>query len=153
MANTYTQIHIHVICAVKNRQSMIHSSWEDQLYKYITGIVQNQGHKLMQVNGMPDHVHLLIGYRPIQSLSDLMKNVKQDSSRWINHTRLAEGRFAWQEGYGAFSHSKSQVRKVISYIQNQKEHHKKKSFREEYLEFLKKWDVEFDERYIFKPVT
>lgn len=153
MANTYTQIHIHVICAVQNRQSMIHSSWENQLYKYITGIVQNQGHKLLQVNGMPDHVHLLIGYRPIQSLSDLMKNVKQDSSRWINHTRLAEGRFVWQEGYGAFSHSKSQVPKVISYIQNQKEHHKKKSFREEYLEFLKKWDVEFDERYIFKPVT
>jgi len=101
---------------------------------------------------MPDHVHLLIGMRPVQSLSELMKQVKQDSSKWINEKRLAAGRFSWQEGYGGFSHSKSQVQTVITYIQNQKEHHKKKSFREEYLEFLEKWEVDHDQRYIFKPI-
>ncbi|MGF1671488.1 MAG: IS200/IS605 family transposase [Balneolaceae bacterium] len=152
MANTYTQIHIHSIFAVQNRQSLIQPSWEIELYKYITGIVQNNGHKLLQINGMPDHVHLLIGMRPVQSLSELMQQVKQDSSKWINEKRLAAGRFSWQEGFGAFSHSKSQVQTVITYIQNQKEHHKKKSFREEYLEFLEKWEVEYDERYIFKSI-
>lgn len=152
MANTYTQIHIHSIFAVQNRQSLIQPSWEFELYKYITGIVQNQGHKLLQINGMPDHVHLLIGMRPVQSLSDLMQQIKQDSSKWINKKELAAGRFSWQEGFGAFSHSKSQVKTVIAYIQNQKNHHKKKSFREEYLEFLEKWEVDYDERYIFKPI-
>jgi REP element-mobilizing transposase RayT len=152
MANTYTQIHIHSIFAVQNRQSLIRPAWEIELYKYITGIVQFQGHKLLQINGMPDHVHLLIGMRPVQSLSELIQQIKQDSSKWINSNRLADGRFSWQEGFGAFSHPKSQVNKVIAYIQNQKEHHKKKSFREEYLEFLEKWEVDYDERYIFKPI-
>jgi len=152
MANTYTQIHIHSIFAVQNRQSLIQSSWEIELYKYITGIVQNNGHKLLQINGMPDHVHLLIGMRPVQSLSVLMQQVKQDSSKWINEKRFAAGRFSWQEGFGAFLHSKSQVQTVITYIQNQKEHHKNKSFREEYLDFLEKWEVDYDERYIFKPI-
>ena len=152
MANTYTQIHIHSIFAVQNRQSLIQSSWEIELYKYITGIVQNNGHKLLQINGMPDHVHLLIGMRPAQSLSVLMQQIKQDSSKWINEKRLAAGRFSWQEGFGAFSHSKSQLQTVIVYIQNQKEHHKNKSFREEYLDFLEKWEVDYDERYIFKPI-
>src|SRR6056297_1326504 len=152
MANTYTQIHIHSIFAVQNRQSLIQSSWEIELYKYITGIVQNNGHKLLQINGMPDHVHLLIGMRPVKSLSVLMQQVKQDSSKWINEKRFAAGRFSWQEGFGAFLHSKSQVQTVITYIQNQKEHHKNKSFREEYLDFLEKWEVNYDERYIFKPI-
>lgn len=152
MANTYTQIHIHSIFAVQNRQSLIQSSWEIELYKYITGIVQNNGHKLLQINGMPDHVHLLIGMRPVQSLSVLMQQIKQDSSKWINEKRLAAGRFSWQEGFGAFSHSKSQLQAVIAYIQNLKEHHKNKSFREEYLDFLEKWEVDYDERYIFKPI-
>ncbi len=102
MANTYTQIHIHSIFAVQNRQSLIQSSWEIELYKYITGIVQNNGHKLLQINGMPDHVHLLIGMRPVQSLSVLMQQVKQDSSKWINEKRFAAGRFSWQEGFGGF---------------------------------------------------
>jgi REP element-mobilizing transposase RayT len=152
MANTYTQIHIHSIFAVQNRQSLIQSSWETELYKYITGIVQNHGHKLLQINGMPDHIHLLIGMRPVQSLSELTQQIKQDSSKWINKQRLVAGRFSWQEGFGAFSHSKSQVQTVITYIQNQKNHHKKKSFREEYIELLEKWEVDYDERYIFKPI-
>ncbi|MCC5915091.1 MAG: IS200/IS605 family transposase [Balneolaceae bacterium] len=152
MANTYTQIHIHAIFAVQNRQSLIRNEWENDLYKYITGIISNHNHKLLQINGMPDHVHMLIGLRPYQSLSELMKYVKQDSSKWLNQNVLYNSKFTWQDGFGAFSYSKSQVPGVIKYIQNQKEHHKKRSFKEEYLDFLKKFDVDFDERYIFKPI-
>ena len=141
MANTYTQIHIQAIFAVQNRQSLIKSMWEVELYKYITGIIQNNGHKVLQVNGMPDHVHVLFGLRPAQGLSDLMKLVKQDSSKWINSKGVLNGRFSWQAGYGAFSYSKSQVPQVIKYIQNQKEHHKKSSFQEEYLKLLETHEV------------
>ncbi|MDZ7755849.1 IS200/IS605 family transposase [Rhodohalobacter sp.] len=153
MANTYTQIHIHTIFAVQNRQSLIRNDWCDDLYKYITGIVQNHNHKVLQINGMPDHVHLLLGFRPTQSLSELMKYVKQDSTKWINQNAFVNGRFSWQEGYGAFSHSRAQVPQVVKYIQNQEEHHKKRSFREEYLDLLEKFEVDYDERFIFKPVT
>ena len=127
-------------------------SWETDLYKYITGIVQNQNHKVLQINGMPDHVHLFIGLRPKQSLSELMKKVKGDSSKWINQQGFLKTKFSWQEGYGAFSYSKSQVPQVIRYIQNQKEHHKNKTFIEEYKDFLIAFDVDFDDRYIFKSV-
>ena len=152
MANTYTQIHIQVIFAVQNRQSLIDESWEDDLYKYITAIIQRNGHKLLQINGMPDHVHILFGMRPVQSLSDLMKQVKQDSSKWINQNSFVRGRFSWQEGYGAFSYSRSQLPQVIKYIQKQKEHHRMKSFREEYLDLLQRFNVDYDDRYIFKPI-
>jgi len=153
MANTYTQIHIHAIFSVQNRQSLISSDWRDDLYKYITGIVQNHNHKMLQINGMPDHIHVLLGFRPTQSLSELMKYVKQDSTKWINQNKFVNGRFSWQKGYGAFSHSRSQVPQVIKYIQKQREHHKKKSFRQEYLDFLEKFDVDYDERFIFKPIS
>lgn len=153
MANTYTQIHIHAIFAVQNRQSLISNDWCNDLYKYISGIVTNHDHKILQINGMPDHVHMLVGLRPTQSLSELMKYVKQDSTKWINKNKFINGRFSWQKGYGAFSHSRSQIPKVIKYIQKQREHHKKKCFREEYLDFLKKFDVDYDERFIFKPVS
>jgi len=149
MANTYTQIHIHAICAVQNRQSLIHRSWEEELYRYITGIVQNDGHKMLQINGMPNHFHMLLGLRPTQALSDVMKRVKGESSKWINRNKLAAGRFSWQEGFSGFSYSKSQLPQVIKYIQNQKLHHEKKSFKQEYLELLKKWEVDYDERYLF----
>jgi len=152
MANTYTQIHIQTVFAVQNRQSLIRDEWKDDLYKYITAIIQNNDHKLLQINGMPDHIHILFGLRPVQSLSDLMKQVKQDSSKWINQNRLASGKFSWQEGYGAFSYSKSQLPRVIKYIQNQEEHHRKHSFREEYLALLDTHGVDYDERYIFKPI-
>ena len=113
MANTYTQIHIHFVFAVKFRNGIIQSKeWKDSLYKYITGIIQkNNGHKLLSINGMPDHIHILIGIRPSQSVSDLMKDVKQGSSLWINENKLAKCHFEWQEGYGAFSYSKSQIPK------------------------------------------
>lgn len=152
MANTYTQIHIHFVFAVKFRHGIIQTKWKGNLYKYITGIVQNNNHKLLEINGMPDHIHILIGLRPSQSISDLMKDVKQGSSLWINENRLTGEHFEWQEGYGAFSHSKSQIDRVIHYIQNQEEHHKKKTFREEYLDLLQKFEIEYDEKYIFKEL-
>jgi putative transposase len=152
MANTYKQIHIQAVFAVKNRQSLISGEWKDQLYRYITGIIQQNGHKLLQINGMPDHIHLLFGLRPIQSLSDLMKQVKQDSSKWINLNKLVIGKFSWQEGYGAFSYSKSQVPRIIHYIQDQQEGHKKQSFSEEYLSLLRIHDIDYDERFLFKPI-
>lgn len=152
MANTYTQLHVQAVLAVQNRQSLISATWKDELYKYMTGIIQNHNHKVLQINGMPDHIHILFGMRPTQSLSDLMKQLKQDSSKWINQKGLASGKFSWQAGYGAFSYSKNDVPKVINYIKNQEEHHKSKSFNEEYLELLKDFETEFNERYIFHPI-
>ncbi|MEM6514639.1 MAG: IS200/IS605 family transposase [Bacteroidota bacterium] len=152
MANSYTQIHIQVVFAVKNRQCLIHNSWKIELYKYITGILQNQGHKMIQINGMPDHIHLLFGMRPTDSLSNLIKRVKQSSSKWINDNRLVLGKFSWQSGYGAFSYSKNQIARVANYVSNQEEHHRTKSFREEYIEFLKEFDVDYDERYLFEEI-
>ena len=152
MANTYTQIHIQAVFAVRNRNCIIMKSWKDELYKYMTGIIQNQDHKVLAINGMPDHIHIFFGMRPTQSLSDLMQDIKGDSSRWINKKGFVPGCFSWQQGFGAFSYSKSSISNVIRYIQNQEAHHKKRTFIEEYLEFLKMFEVDYDERYIFKPV-
>jgi len=150
MSNTYTQIHIQCVTAVKYRASLIESSWKEQLHKYITGIVQNHGHKMIAINSMPDHLHLFIGFRPNQSLSDLMRLVKGESSEWINKQQLMPAVFRWQEGYGAFSYSRSQVQTVTDYVMNQEEHHRKRSFLEEYQQFLEQFEIEYDERYIFK---
>ncbi len=152
MANTFTQLHIQLIFAVQNRTSLIDVVWKDKLYEYITGIVQNHGHKLLIINGMPDHVHILIGFRTTQSLSELVQVVKRDSSKWINENKLVRGKFSWQEGFGAFSYSHSHLQNVIGYIKNQEEHHKKQSFIEEYKAFLEKFEIEFDEKYIFKEI-
>lgn len=152
MANTYTQIHIQFVFAVKFRNAVIKPSWKDELYKYITGIVQNNKHKLLAINGMPDHIHILIGMRPSQSISELMQDIKANSSKWINKRGFLKTRFEWQEGYGAFSYSKSQLKKVALYIENQEEHHKQKTFLEEYVELLKKFEVDFDTKYIFKEL-
>jgi putative transposase len=153
MPNTYTQIHIHAVFAVQNRTSLISKSWENRLYQYITGIIQNCGHKMLAINGMPDHVHLLFGMRPTQSISDLMRDIKGDSSLWINENKFVAGKFSWQEGFGAFSYSKSQISAVASYIENQELHHRKKSFTEEYTKMLQDFDIVFDEKYIFKPIS
>lgn len=150
MSNTYTQIHIQIIFAVKYRMAMINDKWKDELYKYITGIIQTQKHKLLIINGIADHVHILLGYRPHQSLSDLLQDIKGSSSKWINEKKFTLSKFAWQEGYGAFSYSHSDVSKVINYIKNQEEHHKKLTFLDEYKSFLKTYDVAFDERYILR---
>jgi len=152
MANTYTQIHIQAVFTVQSRKCIIGKQWKNELYKYITGIVQNHDHKLLAINGMPDHIHIFFGMRPSQSLSDLLQDIKGDSSQWLNNRKLIKGRFSWQEGYGAFSYGKSQVHQVIQYIQRQEEHHKKKTFLEEYREFLNAFEIKFDERYIFKPI-
>lgn len=150
MANTYTQIHIHFVFAVKFRQAIICDEWKAELYKYIAGIIKNNNHKLLAINGVSDHIHILIGIRPAQSISELMKNIKQDSSKWINKNRFLKSHFEWQEGYGAFSYSKSQLVAVVNYIQNQESHHKKKTFSEEYIDFLEKFEVDYDEKFIFK---
>ena len=152
MANTYTQVHIHAIFSVQNRECIIKQSWKEELYRYFTGIIQNNGHKLLAINGMPDHIHIFFGMRPTQSLSNLMQDIKGDSSKWINNKGLINNRFSWQEGYGAFSYNKSSVDSVIDYIKNQEVHHRKKTFTEEYHEFLEKFEVDFDERYLFVPV-
>ena len=152
MANTYTQIHIQAVFAVQSRDCIIRRGWKDELYKYITGIVQNNKHKMLAINGMPDHVHILFGFRPSQSLSDLMQDIKGSSSKWINEKRFIKGKFSWQEGYGAFSYSKSDLPNVIQYIKNQEEHHKKRSFIEEYNDLLREFEIDYDERFVFKPV-
>ena len=152
MANTYTQLHVQVVIVVQNRQSLIKDHWKDDLYKYITGIIQNYGHKVLQINGPGDHLHILIGIRPTQSLSDLMQHVKQNSSRWINDNKLTKLRFSWQQGYGEFSYSKSDIPRISTYIENQEEHHKKVSFMDEYKDLLDEFDLEYDNHYIFKPV-
>lgn len=154
MANSYTQIHLQFVFAVKHREGLIHSSWKEELYKYITGIVQDKkyNHKLLAINGVSDHIHLLVGFRPDQSISDFMQDVKGSSSKWINSRNFLRGRFEWQSGYGAFSYSKSDIKKVIQYIRNQEEHHKVKLFREEYMDLLKEHEIDFDERYIFQEL-
>lgn len=152
MANTYTQIHIQTVFSVQNRGCLIQKVWQEELYKYITGIVQNYDHKVLAINGMPDHIHLFIGFRPTQSLSKLMQEVKQDSSKWINQKKFTKEKFSWQSGYGAFSYSKSHVERVIRYIRNQEIHHQKKTFLEEYKEMLNAFGIDYDEKYIFKPI-
>ena len=152
MANTYTEIHVHAVFGVQNRLSLIKDAWKDELYKYITGIIKNNSHKPLIINGTEDHVHLLFGLRPAQSLSELMKDIKGSSSKWINQKNLVPGRFSWQEGYGAFSYSKSQLPEVINYIENQQRHHEKQSFKEEYRKILEKFEVDFKEQYIFADI-
>jgi putative transposase len=150
MANSYTQIHIQCVMAVKYRASLIQPDWKDQLQKYMTGVVQNYGHKMLAINNMPDHLHMFFGFRPNQSLSDLMRIVKSESSKWINDKQFTPAIFNWQEGYGAFSYSRSHVQRVVEYVLNQEEHHRHKTFLEEYEQFLKQFEVDYDERYIFK---
>lgn len=152
MANTYTQIHIQAVFAVQNRDCIIRNSWKEELYKYIGGIVQSNNHKILSINGMPDHIHILFGLRPSQSIADLIQDVKGSSSKWINDKKFLHGKFSWQEGYGAFSYSKSEVPTIIQYIINQTNRHKRKTFSEEYYDLLKEFEVDFDDRYIFKPV-
>jgi putative transposase len=150
MANTYTQLHIQLVFAVKYRAALIEQEWKPRLLQYMTGIFQQNEHKMLQINSMPDHIHILIGMRPNQSLSSLVQNVKSESSKWINENKLCKSQFAWQEGFGAFSYSKTHVDEVIRYIQNQEIHHKKETSLDEYKKMLKAFEIEYNERYIFK---
>lgn len=149
MPNTYTQIHIQCVFAVKYRAALINPSWEDRLYRYMTGIIQKQGHKPLAINGMPDHIHLFFGMRPVQSISDLMREVKGDSAEWVNNERLADGNFRWQEGYEAFSYRKKDIPVVCGYIERQKAQHANVRFIDEYRLLLEEFNVEYDSKYIF----
>lgn len=149
MPGTFSQIYIQIIFAVKGRNSLISSTWEEDLYKYISGIVQNKKQKMLAINGMPDHIHFLIGMRPACCLSDLIREVKKSSNTFIKEEGFTRYKFEWQDGYGAFSYSHSALDNVIAYIRNQKEHHKKRSFKDEYKEFLNKFQVDFKDEYLF----
>lgn len=149
MANTFSQIYIQIVFAVESRQSLIKPNFKEELYKYITGIVRGQQQKLIAINGMPDHVHMLIGLRPAMALADLVRDIKSDSATFVNKRQLVHGRFNWQEGYGAFSYGHSQLDTIIRYIRNQEKHHQRHSFRNEYITFLRKFDIAFDDRYVF----
>lgn len=152
MPNTYTQLQIHFVFAVKWRLALIDPEWEDQLHKYITAIVQNNDHKMLAINSAYDHTHFLAGIHPKQSMSDLLELVKGDSSEFINNHNFTKRKFNWQTGFGAFSISRSHLDKAVNYIHNQKAHHQKESLRDEYLRLLKKYEVEYDEKYIFNDL-
>ena len=149
MPNTYSQIYLHIVFAVKGRQNLIRVEIREELHKYITGIVTNRDQKLISIFCMPDHSHLLIGLKPSIAISNLVRDIKAGSSKFINDRKLVKGKFNWQEGFGVFSYSRSQIDTVIKYIQNQEKHHNKKSFKEEYIELLEKFAVEYDEKYLF----
>ena len=152
MPNTFSQIYIQTVFAVEGRQSLIRRENKEELQKYITGIIQNQQHKLLAIHCMPDHAHVFIGLRPFMSISDLMQEVKSSSTNFINRQRWFGGKFNWQEGYGAFSYGHSQIGDVTRYIENQEEHHAQTTFRQEYLSFLKKFEVPYDPKYLFEFV-
>lgn len=149
MAGTFSQIYIQLVFAVKGRESLINKEWEERLYQYITGIVRAKEQKLIGINGMPDHIHVFIGMKPSCCLSDLVREIKKSSNDFVKENNLSKFKFSWQEGYGVFSYSHSQIDAVAKYILNQKEHHKKVTFKEEYIDFLKKFEIEHDEKYLF----
>ncbi|WP_433834477.1 IS200/IS605 family transposase [Flavobacterium anhuiense] len=152
MANTYSQLYVQIVFAVKGRQNLISKHWKDEIYKYITGIITNQKQKLIVINGMPDHIHILVGIKPDISLSDLVRDIKANSSKFINEQKWINGKFEWQTGFGAFSYGHSQLGNVIKYIENQEEHHKTRTFKEEYIAFLKLFNVDFKNEYLFQEV-
>jgi len=149
MANTYTQIYLQLVFSPLAHENVIPIKQKEELHKYTTGIIQNRKHKLLAINFMPDHVHIFIGYNPSQPLPDLLRDIKANTAKFINEKKWLPGKFQWQKGYGAFSYSHSQIDDVIKYINSQEEHHKKATFREEYLNILEKFDVDYDPEYLF----
>lgn len=150
MPNTYSRIYLHFVFAVQFRQSIVPKKHKEELHKYITGLVQNRDAKMLAVHCMPDHAHLFTGFKPRMAISDFMKEIKVESNKFINSKKWFPGRFKWQEGYGVFSHSHSQIDQVIKYVNNQETHHLKQSFREEYISLLKKFNVAFEKKYLFE---
>ena len=150
MPNTYSQIYIQIVFTVEGRHNLIPELYREELHKYITGIVKTRNQKMLAIYCMPDHIHILIGLQPSISISDLVRDIKTTSSKFINEKKFVQGKFNWQEGFGAFSYSRSQIDSVIKYILNQEKHHKTKSFKEEYLDFLKKFEVDYEDKYLFK---
>jgi putative transposase len=150
MANTYSQIYIQIVFAVKGRENLIAKGNREELHKFITGIVSNRDQKLLAIFAMTDHVHIFVGMKPSISISDLVRDIKAGSSKFINDNKWIKGKFNWQEGFGAFSYSRSHIDNVVKYILNQEEHHNKKTFKEEYLDFLEKFEIEYDQKYVFE---
>jgi putative transposase len=150
MPGTFSQIYIQIVFAVKGRQNLIDKSWQTELHKYIAGIIKEKGQKPIIVNGMPDHIHAFVGLRPAAAIADIARDIKNNSSGFINDHKLVKGKFAWQEGYGAFSYSHSHIGKVYDYILNQEGHHRNRTFKEEYIDFLEKFKIEYDEKYLFE---
>jgi putative transposase len=150
MPGTFSQIYIQVIFAVKGRENIIGNNWKDELYKYIAGIIKNKEQKSIIVNGFADHIHAFIGLKPSMLISDLVRDIKSNSSKFINEQKFVNGKFSWQEGYGVFSYSHSQIENVYYYILNQEKHHHKVTFKEEYLDLLKKFELEYNEKYLFE---
>jgi len=150
MANTYSQIYIQIVFAVQGRQNLLAKEWRQEVFKYMAGIIKNNGQKPIIVNGMDDHVHVFVGLKPVLALSDLVRDIKNNSTNFINDNNWIKGKFNWQEGYGAFSYSHSQVEDVYNYISNQEQHHTRQTFQEEYIGFLKKFEIEHDLEYIFE---
>lgn len=153
MAGTFSQIYIQIVFAVKGRENLISKNWHEELNKYIAGIIRAKEQKPIIVNGMPDHIHAFVGLRPSMAISDLVRDIKNNTSNFINDKKFVRGKFSWQEGYGTFSYSHGDIETVYNYILNQEEHHKRKTFKEEYLEFLKEFEVTFDERYLFEWIN
>lgn len=149
MANTYTQCYFHLVFAVKNREALIKKQWKNELEMYITGIVQNHRHKLLAIGSMPDHIHIFIGYNVNHLIPDLVEEIKTSSNSWIKRENLSKRKFEWQKGYGAFTHSHSNIDRVVKYIVNQEEHHQKRTFRKEYLDMLRKNEIEYNVEYLF----
>ena len=149
VSSTYSKIYIQIVFAVKNRKTLILPDWEDKLYKYITGIVQSKGQKMIAINGNKDHIHIFIGLKPSCCISDLVREIKKSSNKWIKENNLTKFKFEWQEGFGAFSYSESSINNVYHYVLNQKQHHKKTTFKEEYYKLLKEFNVEFEPKYLF----
>lgn len=150
MANTYTQLYVHFVFAVSNRMFLIQKSFKEELQKYITGVMQNKNNKMLAINAMPDHIHMLFGLHPSVAISDLVRDIKVSSTNFINEQNFLRGKFCWQEGFGAFSYSRNQIHSVIQYIEKQEEHHKNKTFKDEYTKMLKDFNVDYDEKYLFQ---
>ena len=149
MAGTFSQIYVHIVFTVKRREHLIPKANQEELFEYISGIIRNKGQKAIIVNGVANHIHAFIGLKPDTKISDLVRDIKNNSANFINQQKWLNRKFSWQTGYGAFSYGQSQIEVVYNYILNQENHHKKKSFREEYLEFLKKFEITFDPKYLF----
>ncbi len=152
MANTYTQIYLHIVFSVKRRQNLIQKTWKEELYKYICGIANGKDQKIYAIGGVSDHIHILISIRPTIAVSDLVRDIKANSSKWINEKGFLLNKFQWQEGFGAFSYARSELDTIIRYINNQEQHHQKKTFKTEYLDLLQQFNVEYDEKYLFEWV-
>ena len=150
MPGTFSQIYIQIVFAVKGRENLIGNSWKTELHKYIAGTIKGKGQKSIIVNGMPDHIHAFVGLKPVMAISELVRDIKNNASNFVNDHQFVKGKFSWQESYGAFSYSHSHIRKVYDYILNQEKHHQKKTFKQEYIDFLKKFEIEYDEQYLFE---